>query len=173
MAKYQRNFPHMACSQIPPPCFSCGNLSWTPRDYILIPCHVFRLAHYLRRTKAAITLQSKWRRHRARDHYLRLRYAALVIQSQYRGRQARLLKKRLLYEAKAIILQRAARAFLGRRSFIAVRRKVILLQCCVRRLIAQRELKKLKVCYTCSNLVVYCPNSTLIEVGFGLRLGLG
>ena len=116
-------------------------------------CHlfiIFRFANYLRRTKAAIILQTRWRCHRQRSQFLRLRYATLVIQSQYRGKQARLLKKRLLYQAKAIVIQRAVRAFLGRRSFIAVRRKIILLQCCVRRLIAQRELKKLKVMILCS-----------------------
>jgi myosin heavy subunit len=124
---------------------SCSNTGPPATNNSPYPLIIFRLADYLRRTKAAITLQTTWRCHRARGHYLRLRHATLVIQSQYRGRQARLLKMRLLYEAKAMVIQRAVRAFLGRRSFIAIRQKVILLQCCVRRLIAQREFKKLKV----------------------------
>lgn len=108
-------------------------------------CHLFRFVKHLRRTKAAITIQTTWRCHKARSQYLRMRYATLIIQSHYRGGRARLLKKRLLYEVKAIVIQRAIRAFLGRRSFLSVRRKIVLIQCCVRRLIAQQALKKLKV----------------------------
>ena len=127
------------------------DFDWTTPLYSLLYtckcCFQYsRLAHHLRRTKAAIAFQTHWRRHWARSQYLRLQHATLVIQSHYRGRQARLLKKQLLYEAKAIVIQRAVRAFLGRRWFVDVRKKVVLLQCCVRRLKAKKELKKLKVC---------------------------
>ena len=112
---------------------------------LIITSSVDRLATFLRKTKAAVSIQRNVRCFICRRRYQNLRKATVVLQACYRGGQARREYTKLREGAKATLIQRFARGWLARRAYRHTLRCVLLAQCCVRRWLAKRELKKLKV----------------------------
>ncbi|KPP70302.1 unconventional myosin-Vb-like, partial [Scleropages formosus] len=86
-----------------------------------------RLAHVLRRNRAAVLVQKTFRMVVVRRLYALIREAALVA------------------ERAAVRLQAGVRGWLARRTYRRLRAAVLLLQCCVRRRAARRELQRLRV----------------------------
>ncbi|XP_025081332.1 unconventional myosin-Va-like isoform X4 [Pomacea canaliculata] len=104
-----------------------------------------RKALYLRRTKAAINIQTMWRCYRERKAYRETFKAIVVLQAHIRAQFARRQYRGLLEEHKAVLIQAHIRAFLMRRKFRLVLRGIILVQSHYRRRKARLQLKLLKI----------------------------
>ncbi|ETN78058.1 hypothetical protein NECAME_03017, partial [Necator americanus] len=95
--------------------------------------------------RAAIVIQTAYRRYKCESSYRKLRCAVIAIQAQYRAAKVRAYVEKMRYEKSAIVIQKYWRGYLVRRSEIERRRKIILVQCCVRRWLAKRRLRELKI----------------------------
>ncbi|KAL7980035.1 hypothetical protein Chor_001303 [Crotalus horridus] len=103
------------------------------------------LAMFLRRTKAAITIQKCQRMYATRKRYRRIRAATVTLQSYLRGYLARKKYHKMLWEHKATIIQKHVRGWLARLHYHRTLKAIVYLQCCYRRMMAKKELKKLKI----------------------------
>ncbi|KAK5969892.1 hypothetical protein GCK32_012865, partial [Trichostrongylus colubriformis] len=95
--------------------------------------------------RAAIVIQTSYRRYICEKRYNKLRCAVIAIQSHFRASRVRAYVQKLRYETSAITIQRYWRGYLARREGIAYRRNIVLVQCCVRRWLAKRRLRELKI----------------------------
>ncbi|KIH45389.1 hypothetical protein ANCDUO_24570 [Ancylostoma duodenale] len=121
-----------------------------------------RRLFYLQMHRAAIVIQTAYRRYVCESRYRKLRCAVVAIQAQYRAAKVRAWVEKMRYEQSAIIIQKYWRGYLVRRSEIERRRKIILVQCCVRRWLAKRRLRELKVGLSNWFSVVVCGKSCVI-----------
>ncbi|TSK13466.1 Unconventional myosin-Va [Bagarius yarrelli] len=103
------------------------------------------LCKSLRKTRAALVIQKYQRRYAARRLFKQKRAAAVLLQQLLRGHAARLQYRQLRYEQKVVVVQRWVRGWLARLHYTHTVQAVVYLQCCVRRMLAQRELKRLKI----------------------------
>ncbi|XP_063053873.1 unconventional myosin-Va-like [Engraulis encrasicolus] len=104
-----------------------------------------RLASSMRKSRAALIIQTHLRMWIARRNYQRQREGALLLQRLYRAYAARQEYQRACNERKVRLLQRWVKGWRARVWYRRVRAAVVLLQCCVRRMLARRELKQLRV----------------------------
>ncbi|XP_078718470.1 unconventional myosin-Va-like [Lampetra fluviatilis] len=104
-----------------------------------------RLAQFMRRTRAAVIIQTAYRMYRVRRAYAKIRRTAIRMQARARGIFARQRYQQMLYRHKAVVLQKHVRGWLARRLVQRELRAVVHLQCCVRRMRARRELKQLRI----------------------------
>ncbi|KAK0678126.1 MYO5A protein, partial [Pygoscelis papua] len=102
-------------------------------------------AKFLRRTRAAITIQKFQRMYVVRKRYQCMRAATLALQALLRGYMARNKYQMMLREHKSIIIQKHVRGWLARVHYRRTLKAIVYLQCCYRRMMAKRELKKLKI----------------------------
>uniref|UniRef100_A0A0M3KBC8 Hum-2 (inferred by orthology to a C. elegans protein) n=1 Tax=Anisakis simplex TaxID=6269 RepID=A0A0M3KBC8_ANISI len=105
----------------------------------------YRRIKYLQMHRAAICIQTAYRRYIAHKRYVMLRRTILMIQTHYRGAVIRKKVEKLRYEQKAIVIQKYFRGWMVRREQIERNRKIIKVQCLVRRWLAKRRLKELKI----------------------------
>ncbi|KAM6980375.1 unconventional myosin-Va isoform 2-T2 [Aplochiton taeniatus] len=103
------------------------------------------LAKFMRRTEAATTIQKFQRMYVERKRYRQKQAAALAMQTILRAYMARQKYQRLVREDKALLIQKHVRGWLARQWYKRCLRAIVYLQCCVRRMKARRELKKLKI----------------------------
>ncbi|NXV89576.1 MYO5A protein, partial [Calonectris borealis] len=102
-------------------------------------------AKFLRRTRAAITIQKFQRMYVVRKRYQCMRAATIALQALLRGYMARNKYQMMLREHKSIIIQKHVRGWLARVHYRRTLKAIVYLQCCYRRMMAKRELKKLKI----------------------------
>jgi myosin heavy subunit len=100
-----------------------------------------RKVYRLRRTRAAVLLQSFVRAAFARRRYARFRGAAVRLQSGFRGRRGRAAARVFRQMRNALRVQSALRCGVARIRYLKLRRAVVALQCCVRRRRARKVLK--------------------------------
>ncbi|ODM94444.1 Unconventional myosin-Vb [Orchesella cincta] len=103
-----------------------------------------RLALKLRQTRAAIRIQTCFRRWKKQKEYQRLRNITIQFQCRIRGCLARKKAQRLRMIKAAIIIQKYMRMWLEKLRFEKARQDIIKVQSCVRRWMAKRRLKELK-----------------------------
>ncbi|GJE97937.1 Myosin heavy chain [Phanerochaete sordida] len=103
-----------------------------------------RFVEGVRRTTAAIRMQTAIRRFVQRRKFLEVRNAVVKFQSRVRGAQARRMFRESRRGQAATTLQSLLRGALARRSFRTDVKHVIYLQSCLRRRLARKELKALK-----------------------------
>lgn len=100
---------------------------------------------FLKETKAACLIQTRWRGFITKRRYIALRKTALGLQRFGRGVLARRKFLCIKEHMSAITIQRFCRGFLTRRWYNLQRRQVIIVQSLVRRFLAKRLFKKLKI----------------------------
>uniref|UniRef100_A0A4W3GY59 Unconventional myosin-Va-like n=1 Tax=Callorhinchus milii TaxID=7868 RepID=A0A4W3GY59_CALMI len=114
-------------------------------QHVQIPCCLFcRRTEGLRRARAALVIQKRYRMLVVRRLFVLLRTATVTIQAYAKGTAARVQYRKLVRERKAVMVQSWVRGWLARLSYHRTRHAVIFLQSCYRRMKARRELHKLK-----------------------------
>jgi len=103
-----------------------------------------RKANYLRQTRAAVTIQTHWRRFVTRRRFLLIKELVLRLQCEARRYLARAKALHLRKIKATIVIQRYWRGYAQRLIYHEHMRKIILVQCCIRRYLAKRSLRKLK-----------------------------
>ena len=103
------------------------------------------LAQSIRRTKAAILIQTQYRMYYALKRYRTLHRSTILLQSLIRGRQARRSAAQLRRERASVFIQAKVRGWLGRYAAKRRTRMIIMVQSSVRCWLAKRQLRALKV----------------------------
>lgn len=95
--------------------------------------------------RAAITIQTNWRRFYAKKQYEKIRTSVIGIQKFARGHLARKRFEDIRKHKAATTIQRYARGYLARTAYLKTIKQIVMIQGLVRQRIARKILKQLKV----------------------------
>lgn len=99
----------------------------------------------MRRERAAIKIQAKWKAHRARANFVRSRKAILQLQAHARGYLSRQRLKYFKEHAAATVIQKYWRGYLARQTYRRELRQIVIVQSAVRSWFARKVFRQLKI----------------------------
>lgn len=105
----------------------------------------YRRLVFLRRTRASVLIQTTWRRAITQHHYLCDRQRILLLQRWHRGNQGRAVARARKEEVSSIRIQTWARKWRARRNYMNVWYSIVVMQKWTRRLLAQCQLRQLRI----------------------------